>query len=189
MIIMGDFNLTLENRDSVNRNTTPREINCRRILNDIMYDTNTKDCFRQIIPTGGFTWHGSEARQNPMSRLDMILVSSGKATMCTHAENDWSLGGSDHAAVKIWLDVRHKTKRGPGMFKVNGSLLEDPIKLQAAKQNIANMMQQIDHTWDPHMTLEYFKTCIRSVLSQIGQVTSSIEKQQLIQLETTLTNL
>ena len=36
----------------------------------------------------------------------LILVSSGKAAMCTGAEVDWNLIDSDHAGVKLWLDVR-----------------------------------------------------------------------------------
>ena len=40
-----------------------------------------------------------------MSRLDMILVSSGKAAMCTETEIDWNLIDSDHSGVKIWLYV------------------------------------------------------------------------------------
>ena len=39
-----------------------------------------------------------------MSRLDMILVSSGKAALCTGTETDWNLVDSDHAGVKLWLD-------------------------------------------------------------------------------------
>ena len=41
-----------------------------------------------------------------MSKLDMILVSSGKASLCTGAEVDWNMIDSDHAGVKLWLDVR-----------------------------------------------------------------------------------
>ena len=50
---MGDFNITLENRDSANRNADIHEINVRTIIKDIMFDTNTKDCYREITPTGG----------------------------------------------------------------------------------------------------------------------------------------
>ena len=74
----------------------------RRIVKETMHDLNLKDCYRELIPTGGFTWQ----RQNTMSRLDMILVSSGKATKCTGAEVDWNLIDSDHAGVKLWLEVR-----------------------------------------------------------------------------------
>ena len=49
---MGDFNITLDNRDIANRNA---EANARRILKDSMFDTNMRDCYRKITPTGGFT--------------------------------------------------------------------------------------------------------------------------------------
>ena len=32
------------------------EVNAKRILKDLMYDINLKDCFRELVPTGGFTW-------------------------------------------------------------------------------------------------------------------------------------
>ena len=51
------------------------------------------------------------------------------------------------------------------------------------------MMQQMDDTWNPHIKLEFFKVCVRTTMSALGQKTSSIEKQELINLETTLSNL
>ena len=42
---------------------------------------------------------------------------------------------------------------------------------------------------DPHQKLEFFKLCVRTTLSQLGQITSSMEKQELLLLETTLGNL
>ena len=92
--------------------------------------------------------------------------------MCTKAEVDWTNVDSDHAWVQIWLDI---CKKAP--FKINGSLLEDPVKLTQAKAQIDTMMQQIDPTWNPHQKLEFSKLCVRTTLSQIGQITSSIEKQ------------
>jgi hypothetical protein len=109
--------------------------------------------------------------------------------MCTNTSIDWNLTDSDHAGVRIWLDIFKKEPRGPGLFKVNGSLLENPAKLLWANENINKMMQQLDSTWNPHLQLEFFKVCVRSTLSQLGQITSSVEAQELIQLETTLTNL
>ena len=50
------------------------------------------------------------------------------------------------------------------------------------------MMQQADPTWNPHEKLEFFKLCVWTTLSQMGQITSSIEKQELLLLETTLGN-
>ena len=42
---------------------------------------------------------------------------------------------SAHAGVQIWLDICKKAPRGPGLFKVNGSLLEDLVKLTQASDN------------------------------------------------------
>ncbi len=50
-------------------------------------------------------------------------------------------------------------------------------------------MQQVDIAWNPHQKLEFFKLCVRTTLSQMGQITSSMEKQELLLLETTLGNL
>jgi hypothetical protein len=55
IVIVKDFNMTLENKDSANRNANTHEINARRIIKYIMLDTK-KNCYREIKPTGGFTW-------------------------------------------------------------------------------------------------------------------------------------
>ena len=47
----------------------------------------------------------------------------------------------------------------------------------------------MDLTQNPHMKLEYFKVCVRTTMSALGQKTSSVDKQELILLETTITNL
>ena len=44
--------------------------------------------------------------------------------------------------VQIWLDICKKAPRGSGLFKVNGSLPADPLKLMQAKAQTDTMMQQ-----------------------------------------------
>ena len=60
--MLGDFNIVLEDRDSINRNANMNEVNAKRILKDFMYDINLKDCFRELVPTGGFTWQRNNSR-------------------------------------------------------------------------------------------------------------------------------
>ena len=48
---------------------------------------------------------------------------------------------------------------------------------------------QLDSTWNPHLKMEFHKICVRTTLAQIGQIISSLEKQELKMLETTLANL
>ena len=63
--------------------------------------------------------------------------------------------------------------------------LDDLLELIEAKAQIDSTMQQLDPTWNPHQKLEFFKICVRTTLAQMGQITSSLEKQELIMLEKT----
>ena len=65
---------------------------------------------------------------------------------------------------------------------MNGSLLENPINLQKANDEINTMMQQMDPTWHPHMKLEYFKPCVRTTMQALGHVTKFDLKQKLVAL-------
>ena len=40
----------------INSNANANEMNARQKLKDLMYDLSLKDCFRELVPTGGFTW-------------------------------------------------------------------------------------------------------------------------------------
>ena len=53
VIMLGDFNIVLEDRDSINRNSNMNEVNSKRILKDLMYDINLKNCFRR---TSSYWW-------------------------------------------------------------------------------------------------------------------------------------
>ena len=50
VIMLGDFSIVLEDRHSINRNANANEVNARRLLKDLMYDINLKDCFRELVP-------------------------------------------------------------------------------------------------------------------------------------------
>ena len=58
-------------------------------------------------------------------------------------------------------------------FKVNGSLLNNPRKLLEAKAQIDTIMQQLDPTWNLHQKLEFLMICVRTTLTQMGQIKSS----------------
>ena len=69
---------------------------------------------------------------------------------------DWAFESSDHATISIEMNF-DKISMGPGIFRMNPTLLEDPIQLQRAKLGIRNMLEQIPNEWDPHRRLEYLK--------------------------------
>ena len=53
VIMLGDFNIVLEDRDSINRNANANEVNARRILKDLMYDIISAVVFTKT-PSWGF---------------------------------------------------------------------------------------------------------------------------------------
>ena len=61
------YNIVLEDRDSLNKNANTNEVNARRILEDLMYDLNLKDCFRELVPNGGFTWQRNRDKINEIN--------------------------------------------------------------------------------------------------------------------------
>ena len=69
------------------------------VTKDIMHEANLKDCLRENPSTGGFT-NFTWQRGSTISRLDIILVSSGKVQMYTGAEINWN-----HAGVKMKLNI------------------------------------------------------------------------------------
>ena len=56
----------------INRNDNANEVNARRILKELMYDINLKDCFREMVPTGGFTWKSNVCRCHKFGQIQKI---------------------------------------------------------------------------------------------------------------------
>ena len=46
---------------------------------------------------------------------------------------------------------------GPGLTRINSSVLDDPITLQGVKNDLKDMLDQIPQSWDAHTRLEYKK--------------------------------
>ena len=79
--------------------------------------------------------------------------------------------------------------KGPGLTRVNEKILEDPVKLDCAKNEIRTLMQEAPSGWDPHMKLEYLKVAIRSVIaSQVGKSRRSL-KEEIAEQESELNDM
>ena len=119
------------------------------------------DSYRSVESHGGYTWN----RQQCYSRLDYVFMSGYLIKRITDAKTDWAFEQSDHASVSFKIFIDEDVVRGPGLAKVNGSVLDDPLKLTSAKREIKEMLSQIPSDWNPHMKLEYLKVAIRFVLA------------------------
>jgi exonuclease III len=159
-ICAGDFNMCMNDEDSIGRNETKNE----RLLADVIKNnnkvTNLKDCYRSVNSFDGYTWK----RGTIYSRLDYVFATSSLLQRITKAEIDWAFETSDHAAVKVGF-LMDEPEIGPGITKINTRILEDKNVEAQIGLEIEQMMKQADENWDPHMTLEFMKVVVRSVFS------------------------
>jgi exonuclease III len=167
----GDFNLCLNNSDSLNRNSTTNEKSLADSICSNNKITNLVDAFRSLHKVGGYTWK----RGICYSRLDYIFISNPLIAKLVSAECNWAFETSDHAAVQIKLKLEEAPKKGPGIIKVNTKILENPKIAKEIGDELESMMLQADQTWSPHTKLEFLKVAIRSVFSsKIGEVRKTI---------------
>jgi len=161
VISAGDYNVCMTENDLLNRKRTKTE----QLLAENLVENNKiaklKDAFREKQPKNGFTWK----RGNCYSRLDHIFVSEELIPHVKNAKLDWCLDKSDHAAVIIEIVEENPTIRGPGIVKLNTKTLEDPIVVREIENEVKQMMDQTDESWNPHAKLEFLKVAIRSIVS------------------------
>ena len=160
-LLGGDFNTCMTKLDYLNRNNTQNE---RLLAENITFNNRTTkliDSYRTRYKEGGFTWK----RGTCYSRLDYIFVSESLLANISKVEHNWSFETSDHAALSVEFKLNQIPVRGPGISKVNTNILDDPKTLNEVRFEIKSLMEQVGTNWDPHMTLEFLKMNIRSVLS------------------------
>jgi exonuclease III len=171
IIFAGDFNLVLDDIDSVNRATTNSELQCRNFIKRNISRLDLKDSYRRAHIKGGFSW----ARGSCMSRLDLILVSSDLAESLTSSKVDWAFDDSDHAMVESNFKLITSFEKGPGLVRVNAEILDKESTLEQVKSDLNNLLEQIPEHWNPHMKLDFVKTSIRGVMSVISGKVKKIE--------------
>jgi hypothetical protein len=87
-------------------------------------------------PEDGFTWK----RGITYSRLDYLFISEVMIPKITEAYTDWAFDKSDHAAVVIKLKILNEPVKGPGIIKVNVTVLEDPVIAKEVEVEIKEML-------------------------------------------------
>ena len=107
VIILGDLNIILRDNERKNRSFTATEKRIGKVINSLFKESNMIDIWKQRME---YTWR--RPNTDTFSTLDRILYREDQLTL-VKTEVDWSLGFSDHAAVKvIFADKTRITSRG-----------------------------------------------------------------------------
>ena len=184
-VAAGDYNVCINDSDSMNRNKTKMEINLAESIISNNKITNLVDAYRSLHKVGGFTWN----RGIIYSRLDYVFVSTSLIKNITKASYDWSFESSDHAAVRIDFSLDETPIKGPGIIKVNTRILENPKVVKQIEKEISSMMEQAQPDWNPHTKLEFLKVTIRSVFSSKVSEIRKYLNTEVLELEDEINQL
>ena len=185
VLLVGDFNMCMSNRDYINRNTSKQE---QIVVTNV--DENNKmlklsDSFRILNPEGGYTWN----RGSCFSRLDYIFVSDNILRYVDTCVTDWAFDQSDHAAVILDLNIPICNTFGPGITRVNTKVLENKVSLSQIKENLSEYLNQAPANWNPNVKLEFFKVGIRTTFSEAAKLLNSDKKHLSDMIEGELNHL
>ena len=162
VLILGDLNIIFQENEKKNRLYTANEKRLGNILKALFRDLNVVDIWKDKPE---FTWR--RPNSDSFSTLDRILYRS-EVLILKDTEVDWSLGFSDHAAVKVnFLHATSKTKRNKARLpRLDPTLLKDERIKNKIGEELQGMMAMSIEDWNPHLKLEYAKMCLRTIVER-----------------------
>ena len=188
-IACGDFNTVVDpviDRFGCNP-TSPWAYNWPRSLHDFTHELDLHDIWRLRHPNNrSYTWHRANGSQ--ASRLDMFWVSS---SLLSHVidVSIYPFFRSDHSYVFLQLTLPSLPRRGPGVWKLNASLLKD----DAYKQKIQAFWQawQLEKVTFPSLAVwwDAGKNRIRALSRRYSQQLARVRRARIKSLENTLFHL
>ena len=143
-IIGGDFN-TIVNplRDKKNGNINAHKNGSKRI-NEIINENDLIDIWRLKHPDSyKYTWHSNT---NPpiFCRLDYFFISSNIVNNISDCNISYGYK-TDHSLVSMTLETS-QTRRGPGSFKINNSILHEEEYIQRIRNAIKEIATILNQT-------------------------------------------
>ena len=158
-IIGGDFN-TIVNPllDKKNGNLNAHKQGSKR-LNEILNQNELIDVWRIKNPdTKMFTWH-SNTNPPVFCRLDYLFISNNLVNNVSECTISYGFK-TDHSTVSMVLDIT-PSKRGPGSFKINNSILLENDYQEKVREAIREITN-INKDANPNTLWELIKGTIRN---------------------------
>ena len=180
MIVCGDFNFAFQYGD--NRNILASHDLSITAWREVCEQLGLGDAWRCHHPNiPGYTWH----RTVQSSRLDYMFVSQHwlrRASTMNLMPNTFS----DHAFIQICIDCTTAV-RGPGLWKLNTSLLLDEDIVRELKQKIKEQSWEV---FSSHRTSwEHLKMEIRQFLMEKAKTKAKAVKTRIADLTYRLQDL
>ena len=147
IVMGGDFNCVLDEKlDSINRGTSHPKT--RMVINDLIEEFNLIDVWRMCNPlTKTYTWQKFIYKNGKKtfvgSRLDYFLISGGLVYNIKNTDIQYGYK-TDHSMISMELQMSDFV-RGPGIWKLNTSILTEKEYLQNIEQLIVATKKKFQH--------------------------------------------
>ena len=134
LICMGDFNCTLSSLDRCGKTEHVNDTAYKELKN-MMYENDIVDIYRDRYPNKVvFSFKRLSNNSLQQSRIDHMLISRELSVNIQNMYyNDTSL--SDHSFMYLKCDFSN-VERGPGVWILNNSLLQDEVYVEKVKELI-----------------------------------------------------
>ena len=162
LILAGDLNLVFNANEVKNRAISHAEERMSRIAKTLFDGLNLVDGWN-YVPKKQFTWMTNRTGQEVFSTLDRIMFTQDDGFKIKEKRTDWSISVSDHAAVIATFTFNAPTKAcNPMSSRLDPKLLLDQEGRILLDETFRELFEQLSPDWNPHVSLEYCKMCIRT---------------------------
>ena len=185
-ILCGDFNAVLCNdKDIISGRKHPTSL--VEAFNNLLDECELSDVWRIFNESKKeYSWSRTTINSFIARRLDYILLNENALGAATHTQLI-SFPSTDHRAVSLTLNIA-ESKRGPGYYKFNNSLLNDSNFITEMNMLIRTFLHEnVDN--DPIMTLELLKIKTRETAIQYSKRKATAKRNQLAKLYCDLNTL
>lgn len=122
------------------------------------------------------------------SRLDQFCISPGLANLSEKCEIS-PCRVSDHDFVSLWLDFNSLAPRGPGMWKINNSVLEDDVFCAHISARITDLTLCKENFDSVKAWWDFFKRSLKDEIVPFSREKRTILSRERVSLTNRLIRL
>ena len=171
VVLAGDLNLVFDPAEVKNRLISSAESRIANSVKLMWQRLNLTDAWR-AAEVRDYTWTSGRTGLQAFSTLDRVLYNADKLKLISKT-TDWTLTMSDHAAVTAKFNtiaVGTNSTRSALISRLDPRLLQDQDGRDKLNEAFEELFAQRSASWNPHVSLEYCKMCIRTAANTANGV-------------------
>ena len=190
IILGGDLNTHLDPKLDKQHSSNDKKFDKTEFANSIINfcnDFSLVDCWRILhLEQMRYTWR----QPNPIrqSRLDYWLISSSLLNRINISDIQPSYK-SDHSLITLEMKPDKPTRRGPGMWKFNVSLLKDPDYVNGFNGWLMELKETYENLEDKALKWDFIKCVLRRETITYCKQKAKKRKELFVQLSESLSQL